>query len=126
MVFAHQIRKVVAEYLSPSRNVDIDGFVRNFAPLSHDILKNGEPEAIRLANVIEASLASLYARCSAEAQFRSNLRSAVSMDVPNIVFVATFPVNVNRQWGASGSRVEWQPADREREMESWSVEYRQA
>jgi hypothetical protein len=82
MIFAHQIRQVVSEYLSSG--FELDEFVRKFAPLSYNVNQDGHAEAIRLANQIEVSLVDLRAGFIGEARFRASLREIVSMDNPNL------------------------------------------
>jgi len=94
MVFAHQIRQVAAEYLS--RKIELDGFQQGFAPLSYNIQKNGQPEAIRLVNAIEALLVNLRANCIKEAQFRVILRDFTSLDAANVFIDLSFSSPVNQ------------------------------
>ncbi len=100
MIFAHQIRQVVADYLS--RDLDLDGLLHKFSPMSYNIQKDSQPEAIRLANAIEICLADIRAGCVGEAQFRATLRELVSMDTPNIfIHGLSFASTVN-QYSAEG------------------------
>jgi hypothetical protein len=118
MVFAHQIRKVVADYLS--QKLDLDGFVRDFAPLSFNVLKNGDNAAVRLANGVEAFLAELRCGCIREKQFQSMLRELAALDAPNtFLYDLSFAsaVNVYPQaefafpevWGSAGTLCETVP-----------------
>lgn len=94
MVFTHQIRNVISDYLS--QKLDLHGFVQGFAPLSHNIVKNGEPSAVRLANGVEALLAGLRTGCIRESQFQSGIRELAALDVPNVyVGELAFPSSVN-------------------------------
>lgn len=95
MVFAHQIRNIIADYLS--RKLDLDGFVRAFAPLSYNVVKNGDPAAIRLANGVEAFLVELRAGCISESQFQSAASEMASLDCPNTFVSFSFASAVNSE-----------------------------
>ena len=58
MVTVDQIREAVLNYV---RDGNADSFVLEFSKLSFDIAQRGEPEAIRLAKLVEGKLAQAYA-----------------------------------------------------------------
>ncbi len=125
MIFAHQIRQVVAEYLS--RELALDGFVRKFAPLSYNVNHDGHAEAIRLANAIELSLVDIRSGCIGEARFRASVREIVSLDIPNMFIQSlSFAPAVNQySAGETAFPVAWPPSDTSRGTESWSVVHHQ-
>lgn len=95
MVYAHQIREVVAEYLS--KNLDASGFLSKFSALSYNIRKEGEAEAIRLADQIESCLIDLRAGCIKELQLRSILSDLTYSNAANIFYMpVSFPGTVNQ------------------------------
>jgi hypothetical protein len=94
MVFAHQIRGVIADYLSKS--IDANKFLEQFSALSYNIHGNGEAEAIRLADSVESYLVDLRAGCIGELEFRSILRDLSHINDVNVFHVPmSFPVSVN-------------------------------
>src|SRR5215469_14543231 len=100
MIFAHQIRSVVEQYISGA--LDAKGFVQGFSALSHNIHKDGEAEAVRLANVVEAYLADARSGCISNAVLRSRLRDLVSIGNVNcLVAQPSFPTAVNQYQGAA-------------------------
>ena len=70
MISANQIRELVASYLA-SR--DAENFALSFSALSYNIHKNGDPEAIELANQIESKLADLHGGCISQDSFKKAL-----------------------------------------------------
>lgn len=96
MVYAHQIRSIVAKYLAKS--LDANGFLREFSPLSRNIQRDGDAEAARLADRIESCLADLRAGCVKEPQFRSVLRDLTSAAEVNTFSCGPvcFPASINR------------------------------
>jgi hypothetical protein len=95
MVYAHQIRSVVAKYLAKS--FDANGFLREFSPLSRNIQRDGDAEAVRLADRIESYIADLRAGCIKELQFRSALRELTYTAAVNTFFSGPvcFPAGIN-------------------------------
>jgi hypothetical protein len=71
MISAAQIREVASSYLSHD---DGERFLLEFSPLVHNIHKNGEAEAIELADKIQSKMADLHSNLIAKSEFRSFLR----------------------------------------------------
>jgi hypothetical protein len=120
MVFAHQIRQVIADYLSD--RIKLEGFAERFAPLSYNILKDGQHEAIRLANAAEGLLVNLRANCINEQRFRAMLRDLTSLDATNVFIDLSFSSPVNQysvEETAFPAAVV--PFGTSREMGPWSV-----
>jgi hypothetical protein len=98
MVYAHQIREVVAGYLS--KDLDANGFLLRFSALSYNIHNQGDAEAVRLADHIESCLVDLRAGCIKEVQLRSILRELTySTSANNFYMPVSFPVSVNQYLG---------------------------
>jgi hypothetical protein len=98
MVFAHQIRNVVAEYLS--KDLDASGFLCKFSALSFNVRKDGEAEAIRLSDQIESCLVDLRAGCIKQLQFHAILRELIHASDVNVFYMPVcFPVSVNQYSG---------------------------
>jgi hypothetical protein len=66
MIRASQIREIVSNFLSHG---DGDRFVFEFSRLSYNIHKNGDPDAVVIANLIESKMADLNAGGIAKNQF---------------------------------------------------------
>lgn len=81
MVFAHQIRGTVSNYLA--NVIDAKAFLLQFSSLSYNIRKRGDAEAIRLADKIESLLVDARSGCIAELQLRSILRELIYANVVN-------------------------------------------
>ena len=96
MVSANEIRAVVSRYLSQE---DAEKFIHEFSALSHNIHKNGDAEAIKLANEIEMKMADVHSDRLSIGDFADFLRSIVNpfvmnVSVPVMVFASTcMPVN---------------------------------
>ena len=109
MVFAHQIRGVVSNYLA--NKLDAKEFLVQFSSLSYNIRKIGDAEAIRLADKIESLLIDARAGCVAEPQMRSMLRDMVyagavnSFNMPSsfTTFVNQFSIEEIAFRGNSGA-----------------------
>jgi hypothetical protein len=94
MVYAHQIREVVSEYLS--KDMDAKAFLCKFSALSYNVRKEGEAEAVRLADQIESCLVDLRAGCIKDLQLRSILRELTYSAAANSFYMpVSFPVGVN-------------------------------
>jgi hypothetical protein len=81
MVSAGQILQVVARYLSQE---DAEKFTLEFSALSYNIHKNGDAEAIDLANKIESKMADLHGKFITSSDFSDFLRALVNPFVMNI------------------------------------------
>lgn len=92
MISASQIRDVAARHLSQN---DAEQFIREFSALSHNIHKNGDAEAIALANQIELKRADLQAKLISPVEFADFLRAMVNPFVMNapISVLISGPVN---------------------------------
>ncbi len=76
MISAGQIREIASSYLSSG---DADKFVLEFSALSHNIHKNGDAQAIELANKIESKMADLRGGFISKALFIDSLRDLVDV-----------------------------------------------
>jgi len=95
MVSANQIRQIVLSYLSDS---DADKFVLSFSAASYNIHKNGNPEAIRLANEVESKLADLRGGFVSKSIFKENLRDLIKPSANNyVVMVLDYSCSVNQR-----------------------------
>lgn len=74
MISANQIRQLILNYLADS---DADKFVSEFAVLSHNIHRDGEPAALELANKIEFKLAALHSGLMSHPELKTVLLDAV-------------------------------------------------
>jgi hypothetical protein len=94
MISASQIREVVSRYLA---NEDAEAFICEFSSLSHNIHKNGDAEAVDLANQIEARMADRHSNKISASEFSEFLRGIVNPFVRNspvpVVIVSSSPVN---------------------------------
>ncbi len=106
MVSAAQMREVISSYLSQD---DVERFVLEFSPLSHNIHKNGDSEAIELANKIESKIADLHAALVTKSDFRSFLRQLAvppffnAYKVSPLVYTSSTSavrVTVGHQWAS--------------------------
>ena len=75
MVEASQIRDTIVSFVASG---DTDEFVMNFSILSHDIHKNGTPEAIELANKIEFLMADVHSECRYHRKSVGEFKEAVA------------------------------------------------
>ena len=83
MIMKNEIAALVEKYLQTN---DVAEFSHSFAPLFYDIEQTGEPEAIELANEIEALLAAMTAGVANDAEFGAALKAL--LDTPTVsVFV---------------------------------------
>ena len=75
MISVSQIREIVSRYLSSG---DANKFILEFSAVSSNIHKNGEAEAIDLANKIEGKRADLSAAFISENSFKKYLFELVA------------------------------------------------
>lgn len=95
MVTASQINEIVTKYAS---HQDANKFVLDFSEVSHNIHKNGTPEAIRLANEIESKLADLRGGFISKSIFIENLHDLIKPFANQYVVMAlSCSGTVNRQ-----------------------------
>src|SRR5260370_1584011 len=91
MISANQIREVLSKYLSGG---DAEKFVLNFSGLSHNIHKNGDSEAIELANKLELKLADLRGGFISQSVLRDHLRELAF--VPALIsYHSTSPITAS-------------------------------
>ena len=81
MISASDIRDVLVRYLSQE---DAEKFVRDFSALSYNIHKNGDAEAIGLANEIESKMADLHSGLISLSDFSDFIRALVNPFVMNV------------------------------------------
>lgn len=85
MVFSSEIRKVISDYLSEK---NADKFVSNFSVLSYNIHKNGNLEAVRLADEVESKLADRRGGFVSESVLLENLRDLIKPSANTYATVA--------------------------------------
>ena len=103
MISANQIREVLSKYLSGG---DAEKFVLNFSGLSHNIHKNGDSEAIELANKVELKLADLRGGFISQSVFRDHLRELAF--VPAVLsYHSTSPMTASCGSVICGSSLGW-------------------
>lgn len=94
MISASQIREVISRYLSSG---DAENFIREFSVFSYNIHKNGDSEAVSLANEIEMKMADLHSNKISAPEFFGFLRGVVNPFVRNspvpVVVMSTAPLN---------------------------------
>lgn len=81
MVTANQIKSIVRDFLSHG---DPNRFVTEFSRLSYNIHKHGDPEAVKLANRIECSLADVRGGLISKGTLLDSLREIAALPVSNI------------------------------------------
>lgn len=106
MVSASQIREVVAMYLSHN---DSDRFVLEFSKLSYNIHKDGDAEAVALAQAIEFKMADLRSGCISHANFRDSLR-VIATAVGILSYALSYPITTSATNMPTRSVIDW-PVD---------------
>ena len=103
MISTRQIREAILAFLSDN---DVDKFALNFASLSHNIHKEGDSDAIELANKIEFKLAALDSGFISLPGFRECLRALVPAPIVTAyqsnrpVTTSTTRIVINSGWAA--------------------------
>jgi hypothetical protein len=104
MISANQIRQLLLTYLTDS---DADKLVSDFAVLSHDVHRKGDPKALELANKIEFKLAALHSGLISRSEFKAALLEATRENVYALDLSVSTAASISSTFSA---HLNWGPA----------------
>lgn len=104
MVSVNQIRQLLSDFLLHGDN---SRFVSEFAKVSYNIHRNGEPGASELANVIESKLADLRGGFISVVAFKNTLRELAVSQISSTYIVSPHVTTCSSSTALSRSNLNW-------------------